>query len=250
MEIERWLKGGHYSHVTKRGRKPKRYVVLASAERIPFDPISLLISEVLHNLRSGLDNVAYRLAENFTTPLPSDIAEDSEFPIFGDKNRKGVSGSGPGLFRDSGLKKIRGVDPAAQAIIESLQPYQRGNGYVSDPLWKLHELSRIDKHRLLHPVACDFSGVALTPDRSFNARLTPGKIRVRGGPIERNTEVISYNAEPIDPRAEMHVDFEPAVGIAFPDGSVAAREKVIDALTEIHNYIGNTVLPPLSKYLA
>jgi hypothetical protein len=97
-------------------------------------------------MRSGLDHLAYALAAAHTVPLPADFAEESEFPIFGDRDRQGRLGTGVSRFantgRGGGLHKIRGVDPRAQAIIEGSQPHQRGQDFASDPLWKLHELSR------------------------------------------------------------------------------------------------------------
>lgn len=247
-EVQRWLTGNHYSVATKPDSERPYYVVLVTAEPIPFDPFAVLISDVLHNLRSGLDHIAYTLAANFTIPLPQEIAEQSEFPIFGDVDRKGQSGAGARLFRDSGLRKIRGVAPAAQAIIESLQPYHRGHGFVSDPLWKLHELSRIDKHRLFHPIAYHFTGAILDPYKSFNAQLS-GTISVYGGPVERDTKIVRYPAEPVNPGLEMHVDFKPAIGIAFPMGSVAANEEIVGALAGIYNHIVQQVLSPLVPFL-
>ena len=250
-EVQGWLDGDHHTVVTKRDRKRRGYwVVLASAEPVPYEPFGLLIGDALQNLRSGLDHVAYRLAERFTIPLPPDVAEESEFPIFGDMDRKGNSGVGQTLFQRAGLPKIRGADPRAQTIIESLQPYHRGNDFRTHPLWKLHELSRIDKHRLLHPVAYHFSGAMLDTRRSYNWRLGPGKITVHSGPIVRNTVIIRYPATPIEPRKEMHMHFEPAIGIAFPDGGpVASGGAVVDTLAELYNYVSQEVVPPLMPFL-
>ena len=127
-----------------------------TAEQPPTDPISLLIGDAMHNLRSALDVLAFSLAAAHTKPLPKEIADRSEFPIFGNEN-----GDGRDLFHrvnkktgrpafGSGLIKIDGWHPGAQAAVERLQPYKRGNEFRSDPLWLLHELDRISKHRLLH----------------------------------------------------------------------------------------------------
>jgi hypothetical protein len=56
-------------------------------------------------------------------------------------------------IKRSGLDKIRSITPKAQAIIEGLQPYHRGDNIL---LWHLHQLSIIDKHRHLHFVSPPF----------------------------------------------------------------------------------------------
>lgn len=44
-----------------------------------------------------------------------------------------------------------GLDPQDWTIIEHAQPYQAGEPWSGrDPLWLLHELNRIDKHRRVH----------------------------------------------------------------------------------------------------
>src|SRR5687767_12066270 len=76
----------------------KHLILKASADAVPADPVSLVVGEIIQSLRSGLDHIAFQLAAKHTNPLPDNIAEDSQFPIIGDKNRKGVSGSGPAMF--------------------------------------------------------------------------------------------------------------------------------------------------------
>jgi hypothetical protein len=107
-------------------------IVYATAEEPPNDLFGVIIGEILHNLRSGLDNLVFALASAFTKPLPDDVTEQSEFPIFGDANRRGVPGCGPTLSRDNGRKKIRGWNPLAQAVVEGLQSYQRGSRFPQD----------------------------------------------------------------------------------------------------------------------
>jgi hypothetical protein len=247
--IKQWLAEGHYTVVTKADKERPYYVVLATAETIPLDPFSILIGEFIQSLRSGLDHLVFGLAAKFTVPLPGDIAKDSEFPIFGDIDSKGRSGAGAGMFRNNGLRKIRGLDPRAQAIIEALQPYHRGNAFTTDPLWKMHELSRVDKHRDFHLIAYHFEGAFLNIPKCRNAKLGPGIIDIKDGPIEQDTIIARYPATPVFPSLKMHVDFQPAVDIAFPQGSAVAGEKVIDALTSMYNHIVQNVVRPLEPFL-
>ena len=120
--------------------------------RVIVDPppieYSILMGDVLHNLRGSLDHLVYAMAASavYPKPLSQDIAEKSEFPIVGDINSRGLAGAGQHMFDASKTTKLNGIPPQAQAIIEGLQPYKRGNDFKSHHLRALHELSNIDKH--------------------------------------------------------------------------------------------------------
>ena len=85
----------------------------ASPWTIPLDPFSLLIGEVLHNLRSSFDHLAYALAAKHTQPLTEEIVRHSEFPIYGDKYSEGIVAVEK---RHAAVlkKKIGGIAPQAQ----------------------------------------------------------------------------------------------------------------------------------------
>lgn len=251
IQLRTWMSGERCRAFTEPdGSEPNCFVVKVSVlGSVPIDPFALMIGEVLHGLRGALDHLAYALASKHTVPLPEDVAQQSEFPIFGDKNRKGNLGAGRHMFDSSGIAKIRGVDPAAQAIIKSLQPYHRGNNYTAHPLWQLHDLSNIDKHRLL-PIAFFHSGGAgFVPSRSANVALIPTGFQVYGGFIEDQTIVVRYYAEPVDRSQEMHMEFFPIIKVAFRCGSVVDGEDAIKGLIDIYNYIVTDVIPPLRVFL-
>lgn len=253
--ISQWLNGDH--HTIRRHRDPDRpnYIsIRVTAQDIPADPFALLVGDILHNLRGCLDHLVYALALKHTNPLPDDFAKGSEFPIFGDKNSKGMLGAGPQMFQSNGPNKIRGIHPDAQTIIKSLQPYHRRQDFASDPLWVLHDLSNIDKHRLLLVTNCHSTGVVLDVDRfrtEGNAILPAGQsIHVHGGFIEGETEVLSCQAIPADPNREMNVEFfRPLLDIGFKCGSIVDGIALTGVLGGIHNYILADVIPPLSRFL-
>ena len=93
-----------------------------------------VIGDCLHNMRSALDHLVYALAG----PAASSVR--TEFPIFIDRDK----------FRSSEPRVLRGVAEAALTIIKWVQPYRWGLRASAHPLWVLHELNNIDKHRLLH----------------------------------------------------------------------------------------------------
>lgn len=234
----------------------------ATAEQPPGDPIGLLIGDALRNMRSALDNLAFALSSSYTNPLSDEFANSSEFPIFGDEDRQGNSGVGEAKFtavdrrgdpaRGSGLAKIRGWPPDAKTIVEGLQPYKRGQDFRSDPLWVLHELDRLDKHRLLHTTVAASRGTLWDIGEFRNIRcIGPGFIESMDATVETDTPISRIvGIHPIDPDTEMHVEIKPALAVAFSPGtSVAASQPVIDSLAAVYNYVVATVMTPLARFL-
>lgn len=95
---------------------------------------SLLIGDAIHNARSALDHLAWRLVEvDGGSP-----GEATSFPIA--ETEEG--------YGDRLRKCLRGASPATRARIRGLAPWRCGD----EQLWRLHKLDVIDKHRLLLPV--------------------------------------------------------------------------------------------------
>lgn len=142
-----------------------------------------------------------------------------------------------------------------QTTVEGLQPYYRGTVYREDLLWLLHDLDRIDKHRLLHTAVASSFGTLMEPGASQNVRcIGPGFIRVFGGAVETDTPIaLIYGLHPIDPGAEMHVEIRPAFDLGLdpqtPVAPFATRMPLMRLLTDIYTHIGGTIIPALTPYL-
>src|SRR5258708_2591931 len=113
---------------------PDKFITLP---RMPFDVV-VLAGEIIHNLRSALDHLAWQLVETAGN-VPS---SDTMFPIL-------LSLDG---YESSKIGKVKGMRPEAIKAIDRLKPYKGGN----DELWRIHELDIIDKHRTLFSVAHDY----------------------------------------------------------------------------------------------
>lgn len=218
----------------------KEFWYIEFTEPIPIE-LRLIIGDCLHNLRSALDNLAYELAvaHHGSSPLPGRLDRRSEFPIFGDRE----------WTSQECHNKIGCIHPRAQAIIKQLQPYNRGDKFTSDPLWKLQELSNMDKHRAPHITQVAISTWADFPD----APHLPGTININLGSFENGAEIASYTPhvsaaiEGFDPK--VHMDPLLTFGIFFGEGSAAPGWRCSDALRWIQSHIVNRVLPALTPYL-
>jgi len=96
-------------------------------------PLSL--GDLVYNLRSGLDQLAWQLCLSGG----GDPGRDTMFPIY-----ERDDGKSEALF----LKRVKHMPPEAVLIIRELQPYNRGADYRKHALWQLNELGNVDKHRL------------------------------------------------------------------------------------------------------
>lgn len=100
----------------------------------PIPPeIPLIAGEIIQNLRSALDHLAYQLYCIGTKGAT--VNKQIAFPIAESKLK----------YDEIKPSRTKGMSSAAIAAIDAVQPYGGGN----DVLWHLHALNNIDKHRLI-----------------------------------------------------------------------------------------------------
>jgi hypothetical protein len=113
---------------------------------VPVPPdISVLVGEILYQLRSTLDHVAFHLVElnpNGAT-LPVGWEDHCQFPLVLDLKLGQIAPRPLGYFEN-----LPGISEKAHAFSESVQPYY-GVGTVNNYLRFLKELCNRDKHRHL-----------------------------------------------------------------------------------------------------
>jgi hypothetical protein len=104
--------------------------------RQPPNGVAIVVGELLYNLRSSLDHLAWQLVKEAGN-TPSVKAPRTQFPIF--------------TVRPAGPVTIPpGIDGAAQAIINEVQPFHEGQFADEHALAVLNELGNRDKHRHLN----------------------------------------------------------------------------------------------------
>jgi len=108
---------------------------------------SVLIGEVLYQLRSSLDHIVNGLVA-VSTP-------DNAFPIC----------LQPKDYRSNKNRLLAGVPEADRATIYELQPFRQDEEHPDNTtIWALHELSRLDRHRFLHVTGLYLTGCPITFD--------------------------------------------------------------------------------------
>lgn len=223
----------------------------------PTDDFAAVIGDCVQNFRSALDHLTFALAEKHSGSLSKEDARACQFPVVGDETKKGQTGAGPAMFRDQAIARdIKGLSPAAQTIIEGLQPYQLGANFRAHPLWVLTELSNTDKHRFIHVVSWKSKVLGLSPVRGFvPADFPPGanemKIEVYECAVEGETviaRVPNFFLNIFEKDADMHVKIDAGLIVAFKDGDLMGKD-VTAELGTIHDYLVGNVLPPLLTLL-
>jgi hypothetical protein len=140
----------------------------------PIDPdVRLLLGDVAHNLRTALDHLACELARSVGIADPMVY-----FPIFESEK----------VYKADGGRKTKELPPRAKDLIDAIGPY----GGHDDLLWGLHELDRIDKHRLVLTTTAKVNSWSATLDQTsrmydfaFSSNMKAGN---KIGEIEGNHE--------------------------------------------------------------
>lgn len=167
----------------------------------PPDDFGLIAGDAIHNLRCSLDHLAVELAKAGSaakggTMTAKEVA-GIQFPIVL---------SNDDFTKQLGRGRLKYVEPSAQAIIESYQPYrmmpkapERSNLYV------LSELDNADKHRLLTTAGLAPGIVKV----NWPATLieTPLKTPKTSGIPQRGTEIGRFSFATPQREVDVTIDF-------------------------------------------
>ena len=205
-------------------------IYVESCKPIP-DSIPLIVGEVCSELGAVLDQILWQL----WVKEDPDFNEPVSFPIC----------DASSWFENTAPQQIGGLPSEQRAMFESVQPYTRGNNYLSF----LRELINADQHRL-NPVV---STTSIIDQLKFKGRVSPaGKFRIFTPPS--NTLVLEVGAELMRvPLGEFVGDFNVnrkfkywQVFGTFPE--IAAGLPVVNTLTAIRDEV-KTVLGRFRRFL-
>lgn len=159
-EIKSFMDSRPYRISTKRDSETKRLIYYVSAVKEPPQVLSLIAGDIIQNLRSAMDHLAYEL-------FISNGGNETEgrniyFPIEKDFT----------TYESEKERKTKGMSKDAQDLIDLVKPYQGGNTI----LWHIHDLNITDKHRslLLLAMRSEFNSVDIGPHlRESMRKLMP-----------------------------------------------------------------------------
>lgn len=145
VEVRSFLMTNPYIVGTKHDPQTRKLIYYLLSIREPPLRMSTIAGDLIHNLRSALDHLAYNLViVGGGTP-----STQTYFPIFDDAAR----------YKTGCRGKVTGMRPDAIKAIDAIKPYGGGN----DTLWRLHKLNNVDKHRLLITVGSAYRSINVGP---------------------------------------------------------------------------------------
>jgi len=185
-------------------------VFVSQVSSIPRE-VSVVIGDVVHNLRSALDHLAWQLVEA-GGGVP-DV--NTAFPI-----SKGAKEYQSSVKRGA----TKGMSPAVQKLIAQSQRHVSGD----DTLWHIHELDRLDKHRLLIAVAVALGsfGVNIFAIRQ-TLWLHEGDLR----PLVNGQEIVNIPTDTWE--REARDNFILGIDLAFGEPQIAYGKSVLATLNHM-----------------
>ena len=240
-EIEAWSASHPYRII--RESKPDSDLLVVYAEPLSQPPLklSLILGDVLQNLRACLDYIALDLNERgLGAPLAEGAEHASHFPIC--RSEK--------LFAEACRSIIPHVAPGPRTVIKRVQPYHRGEDWTSDYLAIVQRLSDFDKHRRL-PLVAQHAHLSPT-DGMSPARWQATEFEVTFPRVfEAKTELFRAHGLTDVTGSEVDVDFRLTVDVAFADGAPApvANAKLTAVMETLWQHIGREIVLPLKPYL-
>lgn len=216
--------GNAYRFVTEFDAKTREHVIRIRVAKYPDALWAAMIGDIVHNLRSALDLLACQLvlANNGT------VTKRTCFPIF-DSGEK---------FKTGYVGKVSGASKEALAFIEALEPYQGGNG---DALWRLHELSIADKHKLLLPIFGLFPEQIGRVIVEYPGQPTEKKSHTwkRVFPLVDGTEITRVFTG--GDETQVKVNMKGAVRIAFGEPKCVECEPIIPYLKQLGQFVEGVI---------
>jgi hypothetical protein len=189
-------------------------------------PVSALLGDFVHNLRSSLDHLVWQLViANGGQPTSRNA-----FPIFPDA--RAFAGRRPG--------DLGGVADEPIRFIEGIQPFQPNWSYDAriHPLWILHALDVTDKHRLLNTMSLHAASGTL--DLPRDAYEVVQIVNLNDLPIEDGTVIARIRSKtppPLGPDTSLQTrimiegnDLMPAVDLGALDGMTGMVTSIINEM--------------------
>jgi len=191
------------------------------------DYLPLIAGDVIQNLMSALDHLAYHIVcrdTNDNPPNPNWIY----FPVADEVQKYEAKKGG----------KMQGASVGSFTAIDALKPYKGGN----DSLWALYRLNNIEKHRLLLTVGSQAAGINL-------GHLMAGHLSATF-PAEAVAAFESMNIflNPVDKGFPLQPGFELYIGAADEKSNPKQQFRFNVAVNEPGIAEGKPLLDLISKF--
>jgi hypothetical protein len=176
-EVARWLDRETYALTVRRDAETGEDVCeISKPEPLP-NMWGVMASEVADHFGAALDNAIHSLTVSHTGhELPK-----TAFPIFIDEDR----------FNREGRPKMRGISPACQTVVETVQPFRKLEP-EANYLWAIQERWNANKHQAL-PLLEVWREAKNTMISAGGKGVEPINIKYGNpGPLKSGTEIARW----------------------------------------------------------
>lgn len=208
---------------------------------IPPVEIGILAGELLYQIRSSLDYLAFDLVKLNPTgyTLPVDWEKNCCFPLWLNRPKK------PPTY-NAFEHILPGISKPAFAFIEATQPYHRGDEIFAPAyiLWVLAELSNIDKHRHLNLTALNIGHM-----QSVTTKVGMGHFVYRT--LRNGAEIKPpLPAREMADAVEVQTDFSSYVTFDEPSLPPMVRQFSLNLILQFcHNTVEAIIVPAFRQFL-
>jgi hypothetical protein len=215
-----WLDSDTFTIVRATNPDTGRTEARVRLQGSPPDELSLAVGDAIHNMRAALDHAVFDAAYRNTGGSLTEKEERAlAFPI--------LDAAPPQGFANRNVGMLPHVPADVRQVIEEVQPYgwndaSYPDGFRFHPLWRIHDLDRIDKHRRLTVMAASLGhhgiGVphGVEPDQQFH---------VASGPVEDGQVLATYLG------AEKGVEYVFDLDVVLVEGGIP-DEPAVDTMLE------------------
>jgi hypothetical protein len=183
--------------------------------------IGLAAGDVIHNLRSSLDHLAYQLVyANGATH-----SKQTAFPIW----------DSAAEYKAQGARRVKGMAQDAIDAIDAIEPYQGGKGAG---LWVLHYLDIADKHHALLTPLINVTEASFTIP-GFWERNYEG---VGGVSFPNFGKPLKDGDVAATREATMDKDMNITLDVAFTEPDVIEGRPVVETLQRLVDFVDDRIL--------
>jgi hypothetical protein len=218
-----------YSVAGKLDPKTKKVIYYVAVEpQIP-TPITLITGDIFHNLRTALDHLAWQLV---IAAGNQPFEGSTGFPICDSAT----------FYKSTFSGQVKGMDETVIDALRAMQMHENGRGHS---FWQLHRIDKIDKHRLLIPVASRVK--ALNIGRHWEQTLIPEPIQLVDladlwvapkipGPLQKGSIVFTDTKS-----GKVNEDIQITFEIALHEPGVVDCQPLIEFVEGLYNLVDKII---------
>lgn len=230
VEIGKYMDTGPYK-INPHPNAEKTFEVIT----MPPPDISIIAGEVLYQIRSALDYLAFALVKlnPFAIAAKDKWWKSCEFPLWSKPLAAGTTSLPQSKFE----RVLPGISARAFTFIESVQPYHRKKCAAANHLWLLGELSNIDKHRHLN--------IVITKLRKTEVAIS------ESGKPKFSIATLNHGAKIESPQGYMQVKGSLLPLVTFDESAIAEASQIpVDyVLQTCLSTVQNTIVPEFVQFL-